>query len=774
MSDQPPLHKPDSANPGKNPGHVKASTALNAEPVKVRSNHEPAASTPRNIDLEQAFDASSTTSISKSTRGGGSPRDMTSTPMPKIAPAGPPQPLITPIGWAWIAVCLAFFSWMHIDFLRQTYRFSKDPDWSHVLIIPAISIYYIYLNKTRLQAAPKRLYWWALPLIFVGLYSYVFWIFPGRNDMFRGYSMVLTIFATALFLFGPAAMRVLWFPIAYLVLAVKVSDAIWSRIAERLQDIAAAGATVMLQIFAEFMDFTVNNAGNTITLGFMKNGVWVEEGMNVAEACAGLRMLMAFIALGVALAFLFDRTWWQRAVMISLAIPIAVVVNIGRVTALGLIYTVDKEYAQGDFHLFVGMLMLIPAAGLFLLLGWVLDKIIIRDSDAEAEAHTKLVEQAAAQTAQANKLPRKISAGLIAKGLVLGAALALVTGLVYAMLFNGFSARPVPGLEWLPPALSLVGVVLGIFVLLGLGVFARRSSPGTSGLAACCFAAAMICGLFGVAATGKQSILSWQQIVLHKEAVELRHNLTDLPLEKGPYTFVDDQILPPEIIDELGTEDYLSRLYRNNNFAEGQPGSLIRLHVAYYTGINDTVPHVPDRCFVAGGVKHKGLHSQIVSLDPEVVTARNGMSGYTATALIPPPGEPDYAPGTVVTLPERDIDAVRFTYGNPSNVNEDQHVIYFFAANGKYLASPNAVRAQGFDIRDAHSYYCKIEIQILGENDPALVAQHTTDLLNTFLPDIMACLPDWDDVKAGAWPVQPDQSPAQAKLTTQKFNMTSP
>ena len=83
--------------------------------------------------------------------------------------------------------------------------------------------------------------------------------------------------------------------------------------------------------------------------------------------------------MGVALAFLWDRAWWQRLVMISMAIPIALAVNIGRVTALGLIYLVDKRYAQGDFHIFVGMLMLIPAAGLFLLLGWVLDQIIVRD-----------------------------------------------------------------------------------------------------------------------------------------------------------------------------------------------------------------------------------------------------------------------------------------------------------------------------------------------------------------------------------------------------------
>lgn len=688
------------------------------------------------------------------TRGGGSVSDMTSTPLTNLAPAARPQPLITPVGWAWIGVCLAFFGWMHWNYLYQTYLWSKDPNWSHVLIIPLISVYYIHQHKARLKAAPKRLCWWALPLVFLGLYSYVFWIFPGRNDMFRGYSMVFTIFATVLFLLGTSAMRVLWFPIVYLVFAVKISDAIWSRIAERLQDVAAMGATLMLQILAEFMDFTVESTGNTITMGFMQNGVWVQEGMNVAEACAGLRMLMAFIALGVALAFLFDRAWWQRLIMIGLAVPIAVAVNIGRVTALGVIYTIDKEYAQGDFHLFVGMLMLIPAAGLFLLVGWVLDQIIIRDPEAEAKDESPPAEVASSAEPDA-AAPAKLA--VVIKGLLAGVALALCTGLIYALLFNAFSANPV--FAWLSPVLSVIGVVVGVVALIVLGVAAMRLAPGKTGAAALIFATALTCGLFGTAATGKQSVLAWQKIILHKEAVELRHLLTNLPLEKGPYDFAEDQLLPPEIVDELGTEDYLSRWYRDTSIDEGQPGHMVRLHVAYYTGINDTVPHVPDRCFVAGGVKHKGLHDQVIAIDPTIATPRDTGSGYHATATLTPPGEPKYGPGTVVTLPDRDIDAVRFTYGQPDSVDQDQHVIYFFAANGKYLASPNSVRVQGFDIRDAHSYYCKVEVQILGETDPQRVAERTTALLDVFLPEIMACLPDWDDVKAGRWPIpeSPDE-----------------
>ncbi|MEM9881960.1 MAG: exosortase/archaeosortase family protein [Planctomycetota bacterium] len=670
---------------------------------------------------------------------------MTRTATTNLPATARPRPMIPPAAWGWIAVCTALFGLMHWEFLYRTWRFSKDPNWSHVLIIPLISIYYIHQHRRRLDEAAKRLCWWALPLVFLGLYAYVWGIFPGRNDMVRGYSMVFTAFATVLFLLGPSAMRVLWFPVAYLVFAVKISDAIWERIAARLQDIAAAGATFALQILAEFMNFTVTTSGNTITMGFMNNrGVWEDYPMNVAEACSGLRMLMAFIALGVALAFLFDRAWWQRLIMIALAVPIAVLVNIGRVTALGVISTIDKEYATGDFHLFVGMMMLVPAALLFLGLGWVLDHLIIRgDGDNEGTSAPPSAGPPAEAASPA-------TAGTLARAALLGGGLALGTGLVYAMLFNALSGRP--PFPAVPAAASWAVAAVGVGVLAGLFALALRSAPGRRGPAALAFGAALTCGVFGVAAAGKHSVLSWQQVVLHKEAVDLRHRLTRLPTTIGPYELEKEEVLPPEIVDELGTEDYLSRWYRDTRVPEGEPGHLVRLHVAYYTGMTDTVPHVPDRCFVAGGVRHKGLTPLTVRLDPSRFTAAPDGRGYVAAATLPPPGEPKWADGTTVHLPTRDLNATRFTYGSPGRGDRDQHVTYFFVANGKFLDSPNRVRLQGFNIRDRYSYYCKVEVQVLGVADPEAFDRRATQLLDAVMPDVMACLPDWPDVQAGLWP----------------------
>ena len=270
---------------------------------------------------------------------------MTTTPMTSLSQAGESRPLISTRGWFWIAVLGVLFVAVHHVFLRRMGLIAlHNNNWSHALLVPLISVYYIFQKRDALKATPMRLCWWGLPLMLAGLVGYAMGIYPIRNDMAQGYSMILSLFGLVLFLLGPGAMRLLWFPIVFLGFAVKVSDRVWDQIAAVLQQAAAVGATFMLKLSTLVFDFSVSYQGSRIDLSFVNDaGIWVTEPLNVAEACAGLRMLMAFLALGTAMAFLWNRTWWQRLVMVAMAAPIAVFINMCRVAVLGLLYLVDPR-----------------------------------------------------------------------------------------------------------------------------------------------------------------------------------------------------------------------------------------------------------------------------------------------------------------------------------------------------------------------------------------------------------------------------------------------
>src|SRR5690606_38375627 len=112
----------------------------------------------------------------------------------------------------------------------------------------------------------------------------------------------------------------------------------------------------------------------------------------------------------------------------------------GRVTALGLLHLIDPKYATGDFHTFIGLLMLIPAAGAFLLLGWILDRIIIREEGAEEEEEAAPRPPSAAPAPVAEPMTGREVAGL-AGGAIAGAVIALLAAAVY----NGMLGTRSPG-----------------------------------------------------------------------------------------------------------------------------------------------------------------------------------------------------------------------------------------------------------------------------------------------------------------------------------------
>ena len=71
-----------------------------------------------------------------------------------------------------------------------------------------------------------------------------------------------------------------------------------------------------------------------------------------------------------------------------------------------------------------------------------------------------------------------------------------------------------------------------------------------------------------------------------------------------------------------------------------------------------------------------------------------------------------------------------------------------FVANGKTTAYPERIRLLAFDPSSKYAYYCKIQFTIRGGRDFNVEEFNdiVSDLATILMPDIMACLPDWEEV----------------------------
>jgi exosortase len=97
--------------------------------------------------------------------------------------------------------------------------------------------------------------------------------------------------------------------------------------------------------------------------------------LDVADACSGMRMVVAFVALSVAVAFFSCRQWWQRAAVVLISVPVALFMNVIRVAVLAYLTLWNPDLSVGGAHSLIGTLLLIPAFGLFMLFVWVFKQI---------------------------------------------------------------------------------------------------------------------------------------------------------------------------------------------------------------------------------------------------------------------------------------------------------------------------------------------------------------------------------------------------------------
>ena len=106
-----------------------------------------------------------------------------------------------------------------------------------------------------------------------------------------------------------------------------------------------------------------------------------------------------------------------------------------------------------------------------------------------------------------------------------------------------------------------------------------------------------------VAGLGFYGLIRQFNVYLSKERVELRRPLDAVPTQIGRWQRVGPDTSYPDImLEELGTRSYLDRVYA----IDGDPKTALHVHVAYYTGTIDAVPHIPERCWNANGMVMRG------------------------------------------------------------------------------------------------------------------------------------------------------------------------
>ena len=219
------------------------------------------------------------------------------------------------------------------------------PDYSHGFLIVPLALIFAYEKKFRIAAATLRGSWWGAGLLAVGLLLLAVGQLGSLLTPLRaGY--IISVMGLVLLLLGWEVFMLLLFPLSFMLLMVPLPQSVVNVVAFPLQLIAAQWAVSILQAIG----IPVLLEGNIIHLA--------GGDLFVAEACSGLRSLMALLTLGVVFAHFFRReSLLLQVILVASTIPIAIVVNSMRVALTGVLaHEYGQEAATGFIHEFQGLI----------------------------------------------------------------------------------------------------------------------------------------------------------------------------------------------------------------------------------------------------------------------------------------------------------------------------------------------------------------------------------------------------------------------------------
>jgi len=214
----------------------------------------------------------------------------------------------------------------------------RSETFAHGMLIAPIALYMIWIRRTEIAYRTPR----CEPLGLTGLLLLgCVWLVARTADVLvlQQFALVAMIPTLVYTLLGSQVIWALAFPLAYLFFMVPFGEGLVAP----LQDFTALFTVEALRL----TDIPVYWEGRFITIPTGK--------FEVAEACSGLRYLIASLALGCLYAYLNYRTLWRRLLFIALAMVVPVLANGVRAYGIVMIaHLSDMRLAVGVDHLIYG------------------------------------------------------------------------------------------------------------------------------------------------------------------------------------------------------------------------------------------------------------------------------------------------------------------------------------------------------------------------------------------------------------------------------------
>jgi exosortase len=222
------------------------------------------------------------------------------------------------------AVWLLSIGSLYGPVLAKLARFWRtDPMYSHGFVVAPIALFLVWRQRDRLRAATVAPSNAGLLVLALGLGLFIVGTLGAELFLTR-FSLIAVLAGTIAFAFGWEHLRLVAFPLAFLIFMIPLPTIVFDRVAVSLQLVASQLGERLLTA----VNVPVLRDGNLLRLA---NGT-----LDVNEACSGIRSIVALLMIAALVGYLGGSGVWRRTALIAAAVPLAIVLNGVRVAATGL------------------------------------------------------------------------------------------------------------------------------------------------------------------------------------------------------------------------------------------------------------------------------------------------------------------------------------------------------------------------------------------------------------------------------------------------------